>query len=171
MIALGHFEGEGNFDAESPEIHAALTAARVFRDRSKDFVNLSLYEQRLSRQQKEAMKQLRELHAERKAAPPQDIRLSAASASVPTEMRLPAPLVATAGTSGDRIGIVYSTGSAVLFPQLSDEKSGALDTEYDPCACQSPFMEDTAFDPIYFKNSIPVQFIEIPVAATEKKAA
>jgi hypothetical protein len=70
MLALGHFEAAGNFSADSPEIHSALTAAKVFREHSKDFVNLSLYEQRLSRAHKEAFRQLRELQAERKAAQP-----------------------------------------------------------------------------------------------------
>src|SRR5580658_9856290 len=54
MLALGHFEKAGDFNAENPQIHSALTAAKVFRERSKDFVNLSLYEQRLTRSQKEA---------------------------------------------------------------------------------------------------------------------
>jgi hypothetical protein len=75
MLALGHgqalspeYGGEDYSpgQAGSPEIHAALTAAKVFLERSKDFVNLSLYEQRLSRQQKEALRQLRELQADRR---------------------------------------------------------------------------------------------------------
>ena len=78
MLALGHYEDAGDFSADSPEIHSALTSAKVFRDRSKDFVNLTLYEQRLSRAHKEAFKQLRELRAERgqaaPAAPRQSLR-------------------------------------------------------------------------------------------------
>ena len=68
MIALGHFEQAGNFTADSPEIHAALTAAKVFRDHSKDFVNLALYEQRIGKAQKEAFRQLYDLQDRRKAA-------------------------------------------------------------------------------------------------------
>ena len=68
MIALGHFEAEGNFTADSPEIHAALTAAKVFRDRSKDFANLALYEQRIGKAQKEAFRQLYDLQERRKTA-------------------------------------------------------------------------------------------------------
>jgi hypothetical protein len=47
MFALGHFD----YPAETghPQIDAALTTARVFRDNSKVFVNLSLYEQRINR--------------------------------------------------------------------------------------------------------------------------
>jgi len=47
MFALGHFD----YPAETghSQIDAALTTARVFRDNSKVFVNLSLYEQRINR--------------------------------------------------------------------------------------------------------------------------
>ena len=39
MLALGHFEPVGEIEAGHPQIHAALTAARVFREDSKSFVN------------------------------------------------------------------------------------------------------------------------------------
>ena len=68
MLALGHLEEAGEIDPDHAQIHAALTAARVFRDDSKSFVNLSLYEQRLQRVLKESLRQLKELQAERKAA-------------------------------------------------------------------------------------------------------
>jgi hypothetical protein len=68
MLALAHFEGASVPGVEHPEIHNALVAAKVFRENSKAFVNLSLYEQRLARQQKEALRQLQELQAQRKAA-------------------------------------------------------------------------------------------------------
>jgi hypothetical protein len=68
MLSLGHFEAAGNIDAGHPQIHAALTAARVFRQDSKAFVNLSLYEQRLQRTLKESLRQLQELQAQRRAA-------------------------------------------------------------------------------------------------------
>ncbi len=68
MLALGHFEGAPFPGVDHPEIENALTAAKVFRENSKAFVNLSLYEQRLSRQQKEALRQLQELQAQRKTA-------------------------------------------------------------------------------------------------------
>jgi hypothetical protein len=66
MLAQGHFEAAGNFDAANPEIHAAMTAARAFRDHSQAFVNLSIYEQRLHRTIKEAFRQLKELQTERR---------------------------------------------------------------------------------------------------------
>jgi hypothetical protein len=66
MLGMGHWEAAGNFDADHAEIHAAMTAARAFRDNSQAFVNLSIYEQRLHRSMKEALRQLKELQAERR---------------------------------------------------------------------------------------------------------
>ena len=67
MIALGHSEAAGRIETEHPQVHAALTAARVFRDDSKSFVNLSLYEQRLQRTLEKSLRQLQTLQAERRA--------------------------------------------------------------------------------------------------------
>jgi hypothetical protein len=66
MLGMGHFEAAGNIDFGHPQIHAAFTAARAFRDDSKSFVNLSIYEQRLHRSMKESLRQLKELQAERR---------------------------------------------------------------------------------------------------------
>jgi hypothetical protein len=66
MLGMGHFEPAGDFDCPTPEIHSAMTAARAFRDDSKSFVNLSIYEQRLHRSMKESLRQLRELQSERR---------------------------------------------------------------------------------------------------------
>jgi hypothetical protein len=66
MLGMGHFEAAGNFDTDNPEIHSAMTAARAFREDSKAFVNLSIYEQRLHRSMKDALRQLKELQAERR---------------------------------------------------------------------------------------------------------
>ena len=66
MLGMGHFEPAGDFDADNPEIHSAMTAARAFREDSKAFVNLSIYEQRLHRSMKDALRQLKELQAERR---------------------------------------------------------------------------------------------------------
>ncbi len=68
MLALGHFEGATVPGIDHPGIEAALTAAKVFRQDSKSFMNLTLYEQRLQRTQKEALRQLQELQAKRIAA-------------------------------------------------------------------------------------------------------
>ena len=67
MLALGHFEKDSDIDAGHPEIHAALVNGQVFRDHSKEFANLSLYEQRLNRALEKSLRQLQELQAKRKA--------------------------------------------------------------------------------------------------------
>jgi hypothetical protein len=66
MLGLEHFRSVGDFDAVSSEYHSAMTAARAFREDSKAFVNLSIYEQRLHRSMKEALRQLKELQTERR---------------------------------------------------------------------------------------------------------
>ena len=66
MLAMGHFEAAGDFDANNPEVHSAMTAAKAFRAHSQAFVNLSIYEQRLHRSMKEALRQLKELQTERR---------------------------------------------------------------------------------------------------------
>jgi hypothetical protein len=67
MLALGHSEEAGEIETEHVQVHAALTAARVFRDDSRSFVNLSLYEQRLHRTLDKTLRELKALQAERKA--------------------------------------------------------------------------------------------------------
>ncbi len=67
MYAWGTYEEAGQFDAENEIIHAAFTQAKAFRTNSKDFVNLSIYEQRIQRGIEKAMKQLQELQTTRKA--------------------------------------------------------------------------------------------------------
>ena len=102
MIAMGHFEEAGNFTAENPSIHAALTAAKVFRDRSKDFVNLALYEQRIGRAQKEAFHRLYDL---------QD-RCKASSTMQPTlEEPKPAEPIATASAAASPPPSGHSTAA------------------------------------------------------------
>jgi len=66
MLSSGHFRSVADYDTASPEFHSAMTAARAFREDSKAFVNLSIYEQRLHRSMKEALRQLKELQAERR---------------------------------------------------------------------------------------------------------
>jgi len=63
MFALGHFD----YPAETghPQIDAALITARVFRDNSKVFVNLSLYEQRINRSLEKNFDRLQTLQATR----------------------------------------------------------------------------------------------------------
>ncbi len=67
LFAWGTYEEAGNFDAETPDIHAAFTAAKAFRTNSNAFVNLSIYEQRIQRGIEKALKQLKEIQTERRA--------------------------------------------------------------------------------------------------------
>jgi hypothetical protein len=73
MLALGHYGPESEIDQGHPEIHAALTAAAVFREHSRAFVNLSMHEQRLYRILKDASKSLEDLKAKRIAARQADL--------------------------------------------------------------------------------------------------
>ncbi len=67
MLSLGHSEEAGEIETEHVQVHAVLTAARVFRDDNKSFLNLSLYEQRLHRTLEKSLRELKALQAERKA--------------------------------------------------------------------------------------------------------
>jgi hypothetical protein len=91
MLALGHYGKEGQIDQAMNrsglipetgrdegmpmvgEIHAALTAAAVFRGYSQAFVNLSMHEQRLYRILKDASKSLEDLKVNRIAARQADL--------------------------------------------------------------------------------------------------
>jgi hypothetical protein len=66
LFALGHEEGQGDFDATHEEIHAAYTNAKSFRANAQAFANLSIYEQRIHRGIEKATKQLEALQAARK---------------------------------------------------------------------------------------------------------
>jgi hypothetical protein len=49
LFALGHNAKSDDTETEDPEIHAALTAAKVFQAESKQLQILTLYEQRINR--------------------------------------------------------------------------------------------------------------------------
>ncbi len=66
MLALGNFSDAADIDVDHPEVHASLTRAQTFLDKSKDFERLTLYEQRINRAIEKNRKQLDELQAERK---------------------------------------------------------------------------------------------------------
>jgi hypothetical protein len=68
MLGLGHFGPETQIDPGHPEIHAALTAAAVYRAHSQAFVNLSMHEQRLYRILRDASKSLEDMKSKRIAA-------------------------------------------------------------------------------------------------------
>jgi hypothetical protein len=133
MLGLGHYEAAGDFDATHPEIHAVMTAAKAFRAHSQAFVNLSICEQRLHRAMKEALRQLKELQAERReraktemkdAAPDQPAQASVATAT--TTAQAPAPSATTiSDANNDEIGFVYATAEQV--PPNRDREEGVPD--------------------------------------------
>src|ERR1700744_5024576 len=61
ILALGHSEEAGEIETEHVQVHAVLTAARVFRDDFKPFLNLSLYEPRLQRTLDKTLRDLQAL--------------------------------------------------------------------------------------------------------------
>jgi hypothetical protein len=65
ILALGHYEGQGDFDAEHETIHAAFTGAKTFRDHLPSFATISLYETRIHRNIDRAKKALLESQARR----------------------------------------------------------------------------------------------------------
>jgi hypothetical protein len=65
MFGLGRYEDAAPLEISDPTVRGVMTQARAFRDHSKAFVNLSIYEQRLHRTIKEAFRQLKELQTER----------------------------------------------------------------------------------------------------------
>jgi hypothetical protein len=118
MLALGHFEHAASLDVDDPQVLAALTAAKVFRENSKAFVNLSLYEQRLQRAQKEALRQLEELQTKRRAAKP-----AVEAAPNPHEMK--ARLA-----DSDPSQFVYSTAEIAREATRPSPGSDAEDNEF-----------------------------------------
>ena len=66
IFALGFPGPEADFDANHPQVHAALTQARVFLENPKQFQLLTLYAQRTNRDIEKNMKLLKQLQSERK---------------------------------------------------------------------------------------------------------
>jgi len=67
-IALGHSMEAGDLDTSHPEIHAAMTQARVFWNNPETFALLTTYEQRISRKVQRNEERLRTLQTDRKNA-------------------------------------------------------------------------------------------------------
>src|SRR6267154_6718706 len=66
MLALGITEKSNSVDTENDQFHTALAMAKVFREQSQAFVNLTLYKHRISVRHDKALKQLREMQEERR---------------------------------------------------------------------------------------------------------
>ncbi len=67
LYALGHSAHSDDIETEHPEIHAALTAAKVFQEESKQLQLLTLYEQRINRNIQKNMAMLQALQTARVA--------------------------------------------------------------------------------------------------------
>jgi hypothetical protein len=65
LFALGHSAHSDDIETEHPEIHAALTAAKVFQEESKQLQLLTLYEQRINRNIQKNLTTLQALQAAR----------------------------------------------------------------------------------------------------------
>jgi hypothetical protein len=65
LFALGHSAKSHEIETEDPEIHAALTAAKVFKAESKQLQLLTLYEQRVNRSIQKNLATLQALQAAR----------------------------------------------------------------------------------------------------------
>jgi hypothetical protein len=89
MLALGHYGPESQIDPSHPEIHAALTAAAVFREHSQAFVNLSMHEQRLYRILTAASKSLEDMKARRLASRQADLDAAVALSNLNKMLSLP----------------------------------------------------------------------------------
>ena len=65
---LGHHEHEGDLDTDSPEVDAAITQAKTWRDANHGFTLITLYETRVRRVIAMNEKRLEELQTVRKTA-------------------------------------------------------------------------------------------------------
>src|SRR5260370_31350455 len=65
MLALGAWEHSLSVEAEDEQMHGALAMAKAFREQNRALANLSLHEHRLTLCFHKALKQLREIQAER----------------------------------------------------------------------------------------------------------
>jgi len=77
ILALGHAGEAGEIEAEHPEIHAAVTAARVFSANPHQFQLMTLYMQRTNRDIHRNLALLRQLQAERRATREAEFKESA----------------------------------------------------------------------------------------------
>jgi len=89
LLTLGQIEAEGAIQANHPEAAAALAMAQTYRDQARALANLSMLEQRLSRQFEKALKQLRELQDERRKCEDSEMNHAAQLLRMHQERKLP----------------------------------------------------------------------------------
>jgi proteasome lid subunit RPN8/RPN11 len=118
MLGMGHFEAAGDFDCPSALIHSAMTTARAFRKDSKSFVNLSIYEQRLHRSMKEALRRLREFQTERRER--EKIEMDDAIRLLKTQQMKGLPI------ESDAVGAVHASPESSPNPPAADRLADSL---------------------------------------------
>src|SRR5579863_3459318 len=101
-FAMGHYNQASAFEADNDEVHNCVTHARVFDMKGNVFRNLSLYEQRISREMHKNLKALKELQDRRKAQEREDAR------QVALEAAKPKARAASASTASEENGFGFS---------------------------------------------------------------
>lgn len=114
MFALGRLENDSTPGFEDDGIQVALGAARAFRQYSRDFSNLSIYEQRIQRKVQKDRADLAALQKDRRATREREImeRAKQAPATQPIAASASTPPAAAEPTptpSATPIGFVCST--------------------------------------------------------------
>lgn len=125
MFGLGHFEAAADFAAPNPEVHAVMTAAKAFRAHSQAFVNLSICEQRLHRATKEALRQLKELQAERRERSKTETPTKTETVAAVPPQTTPEPAEQEIGSVFAVPGIALETTKVVAFSRRSSPPDGA----------------------------------------------
>jgi hypothetical protein len=109
LFAFGTFGPAANIETEHPQVHHAITQARVFAREAKAFRELSLYEQRLNRSIQNNLNLFLKLQDRRKA----EERLNALAS------REPKPLTRAAGASSQAENVI-------AFPAVSEAPDAIL---------------------------------------------
>ena len=91
MLSFGLAAETSTDPDEDPNLHNALAIARAFQENSRAFANLSICEQRLHRAIKQALKQLEEAQATRKAEQAEQVKVinAAPRRTVASFLRIP----------------------------------------------------------------------------------
>ena len=118
MLALGAWEHSLSVDAEDEQMHDALTMAKAFRIESQSFTNLSLHEHRLSLCFHKALKELREIQAERVTQERSDMNSAAKILQMHKDKKVPYDPVED--------GFVFSNTEIETYIRRRDRETQAL---------------------------------------------
>jgi len=137
MFALGHFDYAP--ETGHPQIDAALTSARVFRDNSKVFVNLSLYEQRINRSLEKNFDRLEALQQARLARE-REAKLTSIRENQTRPTAIVVPSKSEPGANRDKGTFVYASTPA---PDLNRTQDPATTLNF-PAATTQPHAQKAA---------------------------